>query len=186
LVADVAIQINRIVIENFLSVGLPVISFAPASFITAKNQKPVNFFFEPIKQALSLNLIPIIYGDVILDLKKGCCIFSSEKILSLLAKDMRKKFKVLRIIQCGATNGVYDEKGKTIPVITRKTFKNFKDTIGVSGATDVTGGMLHKVKESLSLALETGIETMIINASKKQELTRAILGKKPSGTIIVP
>ncbi|MCK4588562.1 isopentenyl phosphate kinase family protein [Candidatus Woesebacteria bacterium] len=183
-VADAAVRLNRIVIKNFLRIGLPVFSVAPGSFIIAKKQKPEKFFLRPILQALHTDLIPVVYGDVILDLERGCCIFSTEKILNILAKNFKKDFKVSRIIHCGDTDGVYDDKGNTIPVITQKSFTKFKKVIGVSRSTDVTGGMLHKVEESLQLASKTGVEIVILNGSTPHLLKQALLGKQVAGTTV--
>ncbi|MGB6839249.1 MAG: isopentenyl phosphate kinase [Microgenomates group bacterium] len=186
LVADAAIQINRIMIKNFLAIGLPVFSFAPASFVVAKAQELERFFLAPIEQALFLNLIPVIYGDVILDSKSGCCIFSSERILGILARNLISKFNVLRVVHCGNTDGVYDEKGRSIPVITEQSFMKFRKAIKASRATDVTGGMLHKVEESLDLASTIGVENIIINGSSPGQLFSALLGRKTVGTVIRP
>jgi len=183
LVADVAIQINRIVIQNFLKVGLPVFSLAPASFLTAENKNLKKSFIKPFYHLLKIGLIPVIYGDVILDQTRGCCIFSAEKTLNILTKNLKKEFNILKIIHCGNTNGVYDVKGKTIPVITRKSFKKFQNAIGKSKNIDVTGGMIHKVKESLEIA-RVGIPSLIINGRKPGNLKKAILGEEVKGTLI--
>lgn len=183
LVADAAIQINRIVIKNFLKVGLPVFSLAPASFLLAENQKPKKIFLESILEVLEKGLIPVIYGDVILDQKMGCCIFSAEKTLNILAKALNRQYRILRIIHCGDTKGVYDRQGKTIPLLTRQSFGQFQKVIGGSGATDVTGGMFHKVKESLAIA-GLGISSLIISGKEHENLYRVILGQKVKGTLI--
>lgn len=183
LVADVAIQINRIVIQNFLKVGLPVFSLAPASFLTAEDKNLKKSFTKPFYHLLKIGLIPVIYGDVILDQKRGCCIFSAEKTLNILAKNLKKQFNILKIIHCGNTNGVYDVNGQTIPVITKKSFQKFQKAIGKSGAIDVTGGMRHKVKESLEIA-QSGIFSLIINGEKPGNLKKAILKKDVKGTLI--
>lgn len=183
LTADAAVQINRIVIKNFLKIGLPVFSLSPSSFLTANNQKPDQIFLRPILEALDKGLVPIIYGDVILDCQNGCCIFSSETTLNILASGLRKRFKILKVIYCGDTNGVYDGDGQTIPLISQKSFSRFRQAIGGSAATDVTGGMLHKVEESLALA-RRGIPSLIINGKKPGNLKKAILGQEIKGTWI--
>lgn len=183
LVADAAIQINRIVIKNLLKVGLPVFSLAPASFLTATDQKLNKAFLKPISELLKQGLIPVIYGDVILDSQKGCCIFSAEKTLNILAKNLKGELNVLRIIHCGNTDGVYDDNGRTVPVITQNSFREFHKAIGASGTTDVTGGMLHKVNESLKIA-RVGISSLIMNGETPENLKKTILGGKVKGTLI--
>lgn len=182
-VADAAIQINRIVIQNFLKVGLPAFSFAPASFLIASNKNLKKTFLESFRHLLKIDLIPVIYGDVILDQKRGCCIFSAEKTLNILAKNLKKQFNILKVIHCGDTDGVYDVNGQTIPVITKKSLQKFQKAIGKSNAIDVTGGMIHKVKESLEIS-PLGIHSLIINGKKSGNLKKAILGQKIKGTLI--
>ncbi len=183
-VADAAVQINRIAVKNLLSEGLPAVSFSPASFLTSKNGNLDKVFLEPIISALKVGIIPVIYGDVIFDTKKGCSIFSAEKTLDILARKLGKKYKIERIIQASDVAGVYDENGRVIPRINQKNFKNFAGAIGASGKTDVTGGMRHKVLESLNLAKSYGIETLIISGKKNGLLKKALLGQKCGGTII--
>jgi len=184
LTADSAIDINRIVIKEFIKVGLPVVSFSPLSFVFAKDQKVGNVLLSGIKRCFDIGIIPVIYGDVIMDEKMGFCIFSAEKTLSILARKLRNDYKIGKIVEVGDTNGVYDQKGKTIPIITSKNFNEVKNVITGSKATDVTGGMIHKVEESLKLAKETKIQTIIINGNTKKNLFFTLLEKKVVATHI--
>jgi isopentenyl phosphate kinase len=184
LVADAARLINEITIDIFLKKGLPVLSFSPLSFIYTKKEKSASFLVDPIKKALSLGFVPVIYGDVIMDENMGFCIYSGEKTINLLAKALKKDYKKISIIYCGETNGVYDGFGKTIAKITPKNYKDYKSSIKGAKETDVTGGMVHKVEESLLIAKSLGIQTLIINGKIKGEIKRAMLGKKIKGTRI--
>lgn len=179
-----AIMINRIVNKVFLEENLPVLSFVPSSFTLADNKNLSNIFVGPIIQTLAIDTLPLVFGDVILDKKLGCCIFSGEKTLDNLIKPLAKAgFKVEKIIQCGTTDGVYDEKGRIIPVITKSSFAKLKQAIGLSESTDVTGGMFHKVRESLEVA-KWGIKSLIINGKTPGNLKKAIFGKRVKGTLI--
>ncbi len=183
LVADAAIQINRIVMKCFFEAKLPAVSFSPASIFLARKRLPKQVNTKTVFQSLKIGILPVLYGDVIFDQKCGFCIFSSETVLSILADEAKPSFVDIKIIYCGNTDGVYDQNGKTISEVTPKSFKNLKRFITGSKQTDVTGGMLHKVGESLSLA-KKGIETNIINGTKPNELRKAILGNKTLGTLI--
>ncbi len=179
LTSDAAIDIDRIVVEQFISVGLRAVAFSPMSFIYANKVS-----LGPIVKCLELGLIPLVYGDVILDQSQGFTIYSAEKILGILARKLKKTYKIGKIIECGDTDGVYDSDGKTIPVISSKNFGEVKKWITGSKSTDVTGGMIHKVEESLDLAEKTGIETQIISGLKSGILKKAILREKVGGTFI--
>jgi isopentenyl phosphate kinase len=54
--------------------------------------------------------------------------------------------------------------------------------IGGSKATDVTGGMLGKMHE-VTLAIEEGIETVVVNATKPDRVYKALKGEKVTGTV---
>jgi len=182
-VADAAIQINRIVINEFLKFGLPVVSFSPLSFIIASEKNPRKLFIEPLINALNLGLIPVIYGDVVIDYKRGFCILSGEKTLTILAKKLKSDYTKIRIIYCGDTDGVLDKYGKTIPLINDSVFNKIRKDVKGSKAIDVTGGMLHKVQESL-ISAKIGTKILIINGMRINELEKAILEKGYKGTLV--
>lgn len=158
LTADAAIQINRIVVSEFLKLKMPVLSFAPLSFIYGSM-----IIFDHIQKALDLGIVPVVFGDVIMNKSQGFEIYSGEKTLDILASKLSKKYKKIKIIYFTDTNGVYDDKGKTIPLITQKNFFQIKKYLRGSGNTDVTGGMIHKVEESLKLVQKLDVEIYITN-----------------------
>ena len=117
-----------------------------------------------------------------MDIKKGCAIFSTEKVLGYLAIDlMGKGFEVEKVIHCGLTNGVFDAEGKTIPLINTANLSKYKKGITGSWGTDVTGGMIHKVEETMMLA-KRGVPGLIIDGVEHGSLAEAIAGKEVLGT----
>jgi isopentenyl phosphate kinase len=183
-VQDAAARLNRIVVREFLAVGEKAVSINPSSCLVTKNREIKNFFLEPLIKLLEFKMLPVVYGDVVLDEKQGCSILSTEKILDFLALRLQKKgWKVLRIVHCGKTDGVYDDKGNTIPKINLGNFAKIKRFLGGSDGVDVTGGMLHKVKECLKLA-RFGVNSLIVNGKRPGGLTKAILGEEVKGTLI--
>jgi len=185
LTSSVAIEINRIVMEEFIKLDMMVKSFTPSSFIISKNKKFSKGFIDPIKHTLKSDVVPVVFGDVVMDLERGFCIFSAEKVVKYMVNSLQKKYNIASIIYCTDTEGVYDEKGVTIPEITSKNFKDVKKQIGKSGSADVTGGMIHKVEESLKLAKKYGFEVKIINGNKKDNLKKVLGGKAVKATKIV-
>lgn len=183
IVEDAAKKLNMIVVRSFLSQNLPVFSFSPASFLISDIQVCSRSYLDPLNKALDIGLIPVVYGDVVMDKKLGVTIFSTEKVLSVLAKEFSSKYKI-RIIYVTSVNGVYNKEGNTIPLITNKSFNQIKASILGAKEVDVTGGMLHKVKEALSLAKKLKIEVIIINGNINGNLKKTILGKKITSTLI--
>jgi len=184
LTADAEVQINQLVMKYLLSVHLPVISFGPRSFVLGRNGRVKNVFVDSILEALYKGVLPVVYGDMLVDESRGCMTFSGEQVITLLAEKLKSNFGKITIINCSKTNGVYDNTGKTIPLINRKNFNIIKRFISGSDGIDVTGGMIHKVRESLDFAKKHQVITIVINGNKKDCLYKAILGKKVKSTII--
>lgn len=185
-VQDRAAQLNRIIVREFLNAGIKAVSVNPSSMIIAKNGKIKKFFIEPIVNFLKLGLLPVIYGDIVFDEVLGAKIFSTEILLTELVKRLLKEgYQVEKIIHNGLTKGVLDDEGKLIKKISPQNFFLVKTFLKKAEGFDVTGGMIHKVKEALKLAKKYKIKTLIINGSlKKTILKEAILGKKVEGTLI--
>ena len=183
--ANAASTINEIVMQELKKTSLNTISFEPRSFIYSNKMRKKNAFLEPIRKALSLDLIPVIYGDVVFDQTNGFCIYSADRIITILVSGLNSEYKIENIIYCGDTDGVYDCEGKIIPKITPKNFKKYKKDISGSKGIDVTGGMLYKVEESLVLATKNKIVTFIINGKKDGILKDILEGKKVESTKIV-
>jgi len=163
-----AIKINNVVVECLISKRLPAISFRPNSLFVARGGKMKYHNLDAVLLSLKQELIPVLYGDVILDEKWKTTIFSGETIILHLVLFLQKKdIKVEKVIQVGRTDGVQDENGKTIRQISLTSFKKYKKTIFGSNETDVTGGMLHKVEVSLVLA-KGNVPTSIISGLKKK------------------
>lgn len=184
LTADAAIRIDRILIKEFLKVGLPAISFAPLSFFYARKNARQEHMLSHIRKCFDIGVLPVVYGDVIMDEKEGFCIFSAEKTLAILARELTGSYKIEKFIEVGDTDGVYGKDGKTIPEITAKNFSKVKRLITGSKSTDVTGGMIHKVKESLSLVKDIKTPTVLINGNIKDNLLKVLLGRRVLATII--
>lgn len=171
--------------DEFLKAKLPVVSFAPASFITAKDQKLDQILTSHIKNNLKIGSIPIIYGDVVMDSKQGFCIFSGETTLDILAKKLMHGYQNIWVILCGDTNGVLDTNGQTISQINKQNFVKISAGVGESTSTDVTGGMLHKVKTSLDLASSFGIKSYIINGKIPNKLKEILIGKNSQDVTLI-
>jgi isopentenyl phosphate kinase len=181
-VADVAAQLNRIVVKELIGAKVDAVSMSPLTMMTAEDFELKRVCTDSIEQVLSKGLLPVVYGDVVMDEAKGWTIFSTERVLGYLAIALKEKgYDVQKIIHCGQTNGVYDLEGQTIPLITPTSIGQYKRALNGSGGTDVTGGMIHKVEEALRMA-EQGIPGLIIDGIEHGSLAAAIAEKPVVGT----
>lgn len=185
MVQDGAARLNRIIVSALLREGVRAISISPSSLCITRNGRIKKFFIEPIIGLLSLNMVPVIYGDIVFDETRGCAIVSTEVLLSHIALlFINQKRKIKEIIHNGVTKGVLDLSGEVIPVITQKNIAKLQKVFTSVTGYDVTGGMIHKVRESLKLT-KYGITSRIINGiSEENLLKRALKGSATSGTKI--
>jgi isopentenyl phosphate kinase len=191
-VQDAASRFHRIIVRELMNVGENAMSVQLSSCSVCEDGKIKEMFLEPIKKLLDFDMVPVPYGDVGLDRKKGCCIISTERIFDYLARNLSKideKYRISRIIMCARVRGVFTDNpdvnsyAELIKEITPKNIEEVESYLKGSSGIDVTGGMLHKVKMMLELA-KLGIESEVINAREPGLLKRALLGEKGLGTVI--
>jgi len=176
--------LNYYVIEALHKSGIPAIAVQPSSCTILNDGRIESMDIEPIKRMLALKLVPVLYGDVVLDVKRGVKILSGDQIVSYLAR----KLGASRVIMGVDVDGVYTDapkENKRAEIVRKITpaDKGLVSSLGSAGAEDVTGGMKNKVSELLDLA-RLGVEAKIVNAAKPNVLREAIQGKRVIGTTI--
>ena len=180
-VAEAAVALSQLVLLELLQQGLPALRFQPSSFTESADGQIVEMPSRLIAQALEAGVIPLVHGDVALDSQMGGAIISTERIFAHLAKSLPVK----RIILLGEVDGVLDDTGRVIPSITASSFDSIKSALGPSSGIDVTGGMLQKVEEMLTmLDAVPNLEVIIVNGRQPEVLTDLICHGRRSGTRI--
>lgn len=171
-----AAALHREVLKALAAAGLASYSIAPSSCMVFAAGRPAELFDEPLRLALDARLLPVVYGDVVLDREQGVAICSTERMLEALAG----RLSVRRVLWLGETDGVYDKEGRTLPRISSLEGLRFASPAG----TDVTGGMRHRVETALALARQ-GVTSVIFNGLTPGLLERALLGESVPGTEVV-
>lgn len=178
-----ASALYRLVMEALSEAGLPAIGFSPSASVTADDGQVVTWNLEPLRAALDANLIPVIHGDVVFDTTRGGTILSTEDLFAHLARHLRPR----RILLAGVEDGVWADYPickKLIPEITPANLPGVVASLGGSTATDVTGGMASKVRQSLTLTQEIpGLEVLIFSGDIPGLVQKALLGESV-GTIL--
>jgi isopentenyl phosphate kinase len=181
----IAAKINSIVVEEILRQAIPAAAVAPHDIFVTAGGELQSQCGEIVLTLLEEEIIPVLYGDVIWDKSRGCVIFSGETALEKITPTIiGAGWKIDRVVQAGKEDGVWNAAKKIIPEINFDNWTKVQAMIGGAEGMDVTGGMLHKVEESLQVAREYGIKTWIINGNKEGLLAAAIQGKSAEGTII--
>lgn len=177
--------LNGLFMDALIWRGIPAVSIAPSSCVITRNGRIQHFEDAPLLRSLEMDIIPVLYGDVVFDSKLGFTVLSGDQIVSYIAQ----KLKASRIIIGVDVDGLYDDdpkvnpKAKLFSHLTLQELTKIKCSIGGSIAPDVTGGMASKISELLP-AIEQGIPVLIVNAVKPKTIYKALKGEKVEGTII--
>lgn len=181
-----AAALHRLIVEALSDAGALPFSIAPSSCIVTAAGHPVAFADEPLLRALENGLLPVLYGDVVMDREQGAAICSTEKVFETVARCLLDKgWKIRRALWLGETDGLYDEKGQTIPRVSATSFKEATQAIGAPKGTDVTGGMRLRLETALTLA-QWGIPSLLLNGLTPGVLEKALRGEAVPGTEISP
>ncbi len=173
------------VVAALAAAGALPFSISPSSAMTAAAGSPATFADEPLLLALARGLLPVVYGDVVMDRDRGVSICSTESAFALLAQRLPERgITVRRAIWLGETAGVFDRDGSTLARLTRSDLHSAGTAIGAARGTDVTGGMRHRVETALALA-DLGVPSLIADGQVPGLLESALAGDEVPGTVVV-
>jgi len=177
-----AADLHRIVVAALADAGARPFSFAPSSFLHASGGRITGRFVEPIFAALTRGLLPVVYGDVVLDAKRGAVIVSTEELFVLIAKEAAsRRIPVARAVWLGETDGVNDGDGAPIARLSSASALRTARRVNGASGLDVTGGMALRLRAAGALA-STGVPSCIVDGRKPGTLAAAIAGVSPGGT----
>jgi isopentenyl phosphate kinase len=178
------VALNSIIMDALLDVGLPAISVTPSSFIMTQEGRMTSMNLEIIGRLVVRGMLPVLYGDAVLDKKKGFSILSGDQLSVRVAVEMGAS----RLVFGADVDGVYTSNPKLVAdaeLIEHLSLENLESYVKIGKAltTDVTGGMLGKVEETRD-AVEAGIEVLICNATKPDFILKALRGEPVTGTVL--
>jgi isopentenyl phosphate kinase len=178
-------NLNTQVIESLIKQGVNAITIQPSACITQNNKKIVSFETNTLRKFLELGVVPVLYGDMVIDKSLGASVVSGDAIISFLAKKLNAK----KVLFGTDVKGVYDANPKKNPkakLITRIGNKNLAKILeGTTGssAVDVTQGMKGKLLEIRQNI--RGKECLIFSLEKEKNLESILQGKKTESTKIL-
>ena len=164
-------KLNSLVVDALAKAGSNPMPVHPFSSMTLQEGRIKHFSVEPIAEMVKRGLLPVLHGDVAIDLSKGAGIVSGDQLVSYLAKALKAE-----VIAAGTDKDGVIFRGAPLKEITRERMADLGSAIGASSAVDVTGGMRGKILELLDLA-DAGSNSIIFNASKEGLITRALKGE---------
>jgi isopentenyl phosphate kinase len=177
--------LNRLLVDSLISHKIPAIAVPPSSCIITKSGRIKDFEERPLIKMLEMGFFPVLYGDAVLDSDVDFTILSGDQLVSSLAISLNAE----RIIIGADVDGLYtadpktDSSARRIPHLTPAELKKLPQKVEEAKVTDVTGGMLGKIKELIP-AVEHGIRVIIVDATKPNNIYKALKGEEVVGTII--
>lgn len=178
------VELNRVIVDALLDAGVPAFSLSPSTFITTTARRVTELDATIIRALLGHGMVPVLYGDAVLDTQQGFAILSGDQLVAVLAHTLRAE----RIVLGSDVDGVYTADPKLAGdarLIPRLSLRELDGMVRIGEAlnTDVTGGMLGKVREAAS-AVEAGVEVVIVNAGEPGRVGAALRGEKVMGTVL--
>jgi isopentenyl phosphate kinase len=177
-----AADLHRLIVAALEEAGARPYALAPSSFVTADGGRIAEVFGDPLFQALELGMLPVVYGDVVMDRRRGATIVSTEELFVAIAGEAaRRRIRVARAVWLGETDGLRDGRGRTVSLLSaRGAARAAKRVSGASGA-DVTGGIALRLATVARLA-RSGIGSHLVDGRPAGSAAAAIAGRSPHGT----
>lgn len=185
-VQERAAALHRQVLDALLAEGASPFSVAPSSVLVAAGGLPVRCEAEPLLLALEGGLLPVVYGDVVMDRERRYAIASTEAVFLALAEELgRHGVRIARALWAGATDGVLGRGGERLEEVRADAAEAALAAAGGAAGTDVTGGMRHRLEAALELA-RRGVPSLVFDGGVPGRLAAALRGELAPGTRVVP
>lgn len=175
-----AAGLNRIVSAELRKARIDCLTFDPLSLFangSADRKNAAQAVFTVVRNGL----VPLVYGDAVLDPDQGGTILSTEEVFIKLASTQNQP---ARFLLAGDEPGIwrdYPEKTELIPSVDISLFHQMNvEFIYGAATTDVTGGMRAKVNLAVSLLKKgLGKDVLIFSGLEPQNVFKALLGENP-------
>lgn len=165
------VRLNLLLLEALAEAGVESLPVHPLSCLTLSGGRIESFATEPIREMLEEGIMPLLHGDVAMDLTRRAGIVSGDQLVSYLARALRAEVVV---VGCNVDGVLFS--GRPMAEVKRSDLPMIESAIGGSAGVDVTGGMKGKLDELLDLA-DMGISSVIFNASREGNIVRALQGE---------
>ena len=180
-------EFNSFIINEFLDNNCPAIPVQPSSIFIKDGGKIIIKSIDIIEFLLQLNIIPILYGDIIIDLQNSFSIISGDQIIVSLCNNIHK-YKIDKIIFAIEKDGIFieNEKDKQNPKLLKEI--TFSEILSINLANlddkiDVTGGIKGKLDE-IKRIHQFKIPVHIINGLKNENILKSLKNEEIISSII--
>ncbi|WP_254524088.1 isopentenyl phosphate kinase [Natrinema caseinilyticum] len=143
--------LNSFVLSRLLERDVQAVPVHPFSTAYRDTAGTLSLPTGQVETMLAEGFVPVLHGDVIAHAGAGATVVSGDELVAELAR----RLSADRVGLCSTVPGVLDEDEVVIDRI--EDFEAVATVLGASDATDVTGGMVGKVRTLLDLEAEASI-----------------------------
>ena len=182
------VKFNSYLVNLFLERNYPALSIQPSSIFINDSGNTINNSLDIIETMLDLNILPILYGDIIFDKQGSFSIISGDQIIFKLCEEL-KKYRISKVIFAIETDGIFintqDNKNKNIKLVPEilSSDLNSLNLADLGQKIDVTGGIKGKIN-SIKDICNFNIPVQILNGLKKNYIFKSLKNQSVICTVI--
>ncbi len=169
--------LNGRVLDALHARNVPAVSVPPAPLVEVEDGEVVAFHGAPFLAYLEAGLVPVTFGDAVLDARRGSSILSGDELMVQLARILRPEAALF----VGDVEGVRGPDGTLLRVVTAPLAQLARDP----DVHDVTGGLGGKLAAMLRIARE-GTPTSLLSGLVPGRLRDALAGREVPATAVRP
>ncbi|EDR26024.1 hypothetical protein, conserved [Entamoeba dispar SAW760] len=155
-------ELSSVIVNSLIKEGVSAIPFHPFNFVVTENKRIVDMYLQPLQMMINQGIIPVVHGDIAMDIIQGSCILSADQLVPELAI----RFGCSRIgFICNTP--VLNDKGEVIPLINEQNYDSIKKFLHGCKGVDVTGGMAGKISELMIAAKKHMIQSYVFEGTKE-------------------
>ena len=174
-------DLNAMIVKELNDAGLPAVSVPTGSCFMMDDRKLIIDDPSVLTSMFDKGIMPVMFGDVVMDRKLGFAICSGDQIMELLTGI----FHPSRVIFVSDIDGLYDDdpknnrNAKLIENVSKDTLDSVRTDITVA---DVTGGVRGKMETMLRMC-SGGCDCILVNGAVEGRLLSLLKGEKVPCTI---
>ncbi|MHA1193200.1 MAG: isopentenyl phosphate kinase [Promethearchaeota archaeon] len=182
------IKFNTYLVEQFLESNYPVLSIQTSSIFIKKADKISLESLDVLETALNLKIMPVLYGDILLDKSGSFSILSGDEIILKLCEGL-KSFSISKVVFAMESDGLFktDELGsENCNLLTECYSSELDDLIlaDLGQKIDVTGGITSKLAHIKKIC-EHKIPVQLLNGKIRGNIYKSLRNQKINCTNIL-
>jgi len=169
-------ELNNLVLSELIDAGIPSVSIPTGSCFVMNDNELLMDDVEIMRRYIELGIVPVMFGDIVLDRKKGFGICSGDEIMRCISD----AFSPETIVFVSDIDGLYDRDpkiSKNAKLITEVNADILNSVPSETTVADVTGGVHKKMSMMLGMCSD-GRDCILVNGTVDGRLCSLLTGKK--------